>query len=60
VADDGTMYWRTIQLAEDGDHPIIRVNHEASEEPGMISLTKYINDHLPVKAEHFPTDAHLG
>jgi len=36
-------------------HPVIRVNHGTSEEPGMVTLTKYINDTLKgVRAEHLP------
>jgi len=55
VSDDGSIYWRTIQWAKDGDHPVIRVNHGTSEEPGMVTLTKYVNDTFPdVTAEHLP------
>lgn len=58
VCDDGTCYWENIQQAEDLGHPVIRVNHGTSEEPGMVTLTQYINDHLPgVKAEHLPHGA---
>ena len=55
VCDDGSCYWANIQCAEDNDHPVIRVNHGTSEEPGMVTLTQYINDKLEgVTAEHFP------
>jgi len=54
VCDDGSIYWSGIQYAIDNNHPVIRVNHGTSEEPGMVTLTKYMNDHLPVKAEHLP------
>ncbi len=54
VADDGSSYWSTIQLADDMKHPIIRVNHGTSEEPGMITLTEYLNRNLPVKAAYLP------
>jgi len=55
VSDDGSIYWRTIQWAKDKDHPVIRVNHGTSEEPGMVTLTKYVNDTFPgVNAEHLP------
>jgi putative NIF3 family GTP cyclohydrolase 1 type 2 len=55
VCDDGSIYWRDIQWAEEINHPVIRVNHSTSEEPGMITLTKYINDNLPgLYAEHIP------
>ncbi len=53
VCDDGSCYWGGIQRAEDDGHAVIRVNHGTSEEPGMVTLTRYINDTLPgVKAEH--------
>jgi putative NIF3 family GTP cyclohydrolase 1 type 2 len=55
VCDDGAWYWQDLQLAADNDHAIIRVNHGTSEEPGMITLTNYINDALPdVSAAHLP------
>jgi putative NIF3 family GTP cyclohydrolase 1 type 2 len=55
VCDDGSCYWQGIQKAEDGGHPIIRVNHGTSEEPGMLTLTKYINSQLDgLRAEHLP------
>ena len=58
VCDDGSCYWREIQRAEDMGHPVIRVNHGTSEEPGMESLTRYINEHLSgVEAEHLPHGA---
>ncbi len=55
VCDDGSCYWRDIQRAADQEYPVIRVNHGTSEEPGMVTLTRYINEHLPgVEAEHLP------
>lgn len=55
VADDGATYWQHIQMAADHDHPIIRVNHGTSEEPGMVTLCDYINANLEgVAAEHLP------
>ena len=55
IVDDGTHYWRDIQLAADDGYPIIRVNHGTAEEPGMVSLTQYVNDNFPgVAAEHLP------
>ena len=55
VCDDGSCYWSVIQRAADAGHPVIRVNHGTSEEPGMATLTQYINDHLPgVQAQHLP------
>lgn len=55
VCDDGSCYWAGIQRAEEFDHPVIRVNHGTSEEPGMVTLTRYINEHCGgLKAEHLP------
>jgi len=55
VCDDGSCYWREIQKASDEGYPVIRVNHGTSEEPGMRTLTQYINERLPgVRAEHLP------
>jgi putative NIF3 family GTP cyclohydrolase 1 type 2 len=55
VCDDGSTYWSNLQCAADSDHPVLRVNHGTSEEPGMVTLTQYVNDHLPgVTAEHLP------
>ena len=55
VCDDGSCYWSVIQRAEDTGHPVIRVNHGTSEEPGMVTLTEYINDHIVgLCAEHLP------
>jgi len=58
VCDDGVYYWEGLQCAADNQHPIIRVNHGTSEEPGMVTLTQYINEALPgVQAEHLPHGA---
>lgn len=58
VCDDGSCYWRDIQRAADQGFPVLRVNHGTSEEPGMASLTAYINQHLDgVEAEHLPHGA---
>ena len=58
VCDDGSVYWRDIQRAEDEGHPVIRVNHGTSEEPGMATLAGYINGNLPdVEAVHLPHGA---
>ncbi len=51
VCDDGSVYWCNIQMAKDLGHPVIRVNHGTSEEPGMVTLTEYINESLPIQAE---------
>jgi putative NIF3 family GTP cyclohydrolase 1 type 2 len=55
VCDDGSSYWKGIQMAKDVGHPVIRVNHGTSEEPGMVSLARYINEEIPgVAATHLP------
>lgn len=55
VCDDGSCYWSVIQRAADEGHPVIRVNHGTSEEPGMVTLASYINENLPgLEAEHLP------
>ncbi|NLG27651.1 MAG: hypothetical protein GX557_07045 [Chloroflexi bacterium] len=57
VCDDGSVYWEGIQRAQDGGHAVIRVNHGTSEEPGMVTLTAYLNRSLPVHADHLPHGA---
>lgn len=55
VCDDGSCYWAGLQEAEDLRHPVIRVNHGTCEDPGMVTLTEYINTHLDgLRAEHLP------
>ena len=55
VCDDGSCYWAGIQMAEDVDHPVIRVNHGTSEEPGMVTLARYVNENVEgLSAEHLP------
>ncbi len=54
VSDDGTSYWREIQRAADEGHPVIRAHHGTTEEPGMVTMTAYVNEHLPVEADHLP------
>ncbi len=51
VCDDGSRYWADIQWAADAGHAVIRVNHGTSEEPGMVTLTRYINETLGLQAE---------
>jgi len=54
VCDDGSCYWAGIQWAADAGHAVIRVNHGTSEEPGMVTLTRYINENLGLRAELLP------
>jgi putative NIF3 family GTP cyclohydrolase 1 type 2 len=54
VTDDGTSYWRDIQAVVDAGLSIIRVHHGTSEEPGMRTLTDYLNENLPLQATLLP------
>ena len=55
VCDDGVHYWGQIQYAQDLGHPVIRVNHGTSEEPGMMTLTQYVAETFPtLKVGHLP------
>ena len=55
TCDDGVAYWRQVQYAKDRGVPIVCVNHGTSEEPGMVALTRYINESVDgVSAEHLP------
>jgi len=47
VCDDGNWYWENLQCAADNDHPLLRVNHGTSEEPGMRSLAEYLTRTFP-------------
>jgi hypothetical protein len=58
VCDDGSIYWREIQMAKDLGHPVIRVNHGTSEEPGMVTLARYLTDNFPsIRVQHLPHGA---
>ena len=57
VCDDGSRYWSEIQMAADLSHPVLRVNHGTSEEPGMISLAGYLKETMGITAIHFPQGA---
>jgi single-stranded DNA-specific DHH superfamily exonuclease len=55
VCDDGISYWQQVQYAQDRGIPVICVNHATSEEPGMVTLTGYINEHIEgVRAQYLP------
>lgn len=55
VCDDGTSWWAELQRAVDADHPVIRVNHGSSEDPGMVNLARYISETFPeIETEHRP------
>jgi putative NIF3 family GTP cyclohydrolase 1 type 2 len=55
LCDDGTSHWRDTQYAIDRGLPVIIVNHGTSEEPGMVTLTNYINSDIDgMIAEHLP------
>ena len=56
LTDDGTRLWESGQWAIDSDTPLIIVNHSTSEEPGMITLSHYIQKVFPdVPVVHIPT-----
>jgi len=58
VCDDGSIYWREIQMAKDLGHPVIRVNHGTSEEPGMVTLARYLTDNFSsIRVQHLPHGA---
>ena len=60
VADDGTTYWSDIKYSKDINHSVIYVNHGTSEEPGMASMAKYLEESLPeLKVEHLPNKCGL-
>ena len=51
----GTGRCNKILKAKDMNHPVICMDHGTAEEPGMVTLTKYINDNLEgLKAELLP------
>jgi putative NIF3 family GTP cyclohydrolase 1 type 2 len=55
VCDDGSVYWESIQTAADIGHPVLRVNHGTSEEPGMVTLAQYVQRTFPsLTVEHLP------
>jgi putative NIF3 family GTP cyclohydrolase 1 type 2 len=47
ITDDGTRLWESGQWSQDTGVPIIVVNHSTSEEPGMKTLTLYIQKQFP-------------
>lgn len=55
ITDDGTRLWETAQWAHGTDVAIIVVNHATAEEPGMKTLTNYLNTTFPqVEFIHIP------
>jgi len=56
LTDDGTRLWESGQWAIDSETPLIIVNHSTSEEPGMITLSRYIQKIFPeIPVMHIPT-----
>ncbi len=56
LTDDGTRLWESGQWAVESDTPLIIVNHSTSEEPGIITLARYIERIFPeVPVMHIPT-----
>ena len=57
-SEDGSAYWAGIQFATDRGYPVMVANHGTSEEPGMVTMTKYVNDNFEgVAATHLPQGA---
>ena len=57
VCDDGCWYWQDGAWAIEAGLPLIRMGHGASEEPGMATLTEYINTQMDgLAAEHYRLD----
>ena len=56
LTDDGTRLWESGQWAVESDTPLIIVNHSTSEEPGIITLARYIERIFRgVPVMHIPT-----
>lgn len=54
ICDDGCTYWHDVSWAIEASLPLVRIGHGTSEEPGMVTLTDYINENMPgVTAEHY-------
>ncbi len=55
LTDDGTRLWESGQWALDMGVPLIIVNHSTSEEPGMMTLAKHIQEAFPkITVKHIP------
>lgn len=55
LTDDGTRTWESGQWSLDSGIPLIIVGHSTAEEPGMITLTKFISDKFPdIPVRHIP------
>ena len=55
VVDDGQLYWRDFCYAKDEGISLIRVLHATSEEPGMVTMTEWLNRQgWGVKADYAP------
>ena len=54
VTDDGTWFWRDLQMAADLGYPAIRVHHGTSEEPGLVTMSAYIREQFDFPVEHYP------
>ncbi len=55
LTDDGTKLWESGQWASDSGVPLILVNHATAEEPGMVTLARYLREHFPgIHVEHIP------
>jgi putative NIF3 family GTP cyclohydrolase 1 type 2 len=55
LTDDGTRFWEVGQWSIDSGVPIMIVSHSASEEPGMQTLARYIQQRFPeIPVLHIP------
>jgi len=55
VTDDGTRTPESGQWSLDSGTPLIVVNHPTSEEPGMRTLARYIQEKFPdIPVKHIP------
>ena len=55
--DDNSVIqaWTGAEISHDSGYPIIVVNHGVLEEPGMVSLTRYLSNTFPdITIKHIP------
>lgn len=61
LTDDGTRLWESGQWSLDMGVPLIIVNHSTAEEPGMITLARYVQDAFPnIPVQHIPVGCIYG
>jgi putative NIF3 family GTP cyclohydrolase 1 type 2 len=47
LTDDGTRLWESAQWAEDAGFPLLVVNHDTAEEPGVRAMAAYFREQFP-------------